>query len=88
MARRRLLRDGQSQAPRPGHTSWPVVREIDRRHRPIGIGKTVFLHRLQDDIAAEKKVIVAQSLAVEKSRITASTLIAALFFDLSREKQP
>ena len=25
---------------------------------PIGVGKTVFLHRLQDEIASEKKVVV------------------------------
>lgn len=55
---------------------------------PIGIGKTVFLHRLQDEIAREKKVIVAESLSVDKARTTVPTLIAALFYDLSREKEP
>lgn len=55
---------------------------------PIGIGKTSFLHRLQDEIAREKKVIVAESLSVDKSRTTVPTLISALFYDLSREKEP
>lgn len=55
---------------------------------PIGIGKTVFLHRLQDEIAREKKIIVAESLCVDKTRTTVATLIAALFYDLSREKEP
>lgn len=55
---------------------------------PIGIGKTVFLHRLQDEIAKEKKVTVAESLSVDKARTTVPTLIAALFYDLSREKEP
>ena len=35
---------------------------------PIGIGKTVFLHRLQDAIASEKKVTVAESLSVDTMR--------------------
>lgn len=55
---------------------------------PVGIGKTVFLHRLQDEIAREKKVTVAESLSVDKTRTTVPTLIAALFYDLSREKEP
>ena len=54
---------------------------------PIGVGKTVFLHRLQDDIASEKKVTVAESLSVDAARTTVPTLIAALFYDLSREKE-
>ncbi len=53
---------------------------------PVGIGKTVFLHRLQDEIAREKKVTVAESLSVDKARTTVPTLISALFYDLSREK--
>ena len=55
---------------------------------PIGVGKTVFLHRLQDEIASEKKVTVAESLSVDTARTTVPTLIAALFYDLSREKDP
>ena len=53
---------------------------------PIGVGKTVFLHRLQDEIASEKKVVVAESLSVDTNRTTVPTLIAALFYDLSPEK--
>ncbi|WP_291729702.1 AAA family ATPase [Leisingera sp. F5] len=55
---------------------------------PVGIGKTVFLHRLQDEIASEKKVTVAESLSVDKARTTVPTLISALFYDLSRQKEP
>lgn len=53
---------------------------------PVGIGKTVCLHRMQDAIAKEKKVIVAESLSVDQVRSTIPSLIAALFYDLSREK--
>jgi type II secretory pathway predicted ATPase ExeA len=55
---------------------------------PVGVGKTLFLHRLQDEIAKERKVIVAQSLSVDQARATVPTLIAALFYDLSRDKEP
>ena len=54
---------------------------------PVGVGKTVFLHRLQDEIARESKVTVAGSLSVDTARTTVPTLIAALFYDLSREKE-
>lgn len=54
---------------------------------PIGVGKTVFLHRLQDEIAKESKVTVAESLSVDTARTTVPTVIAALFYDLSREKE-
>ncbi len=54
---------------------------------PVGIGKTVFLHRPQDEIASENKVKVAESLSVDTDRTTVPTLIAALFYDLSREKE-
>ena len=53
---------------------------------PIGVGKTVFLHRLQDEIASEKKVTVAESLSVDAARTTVPTLIAALFYDLSQRE--
>jgi type II secretory pathway predicted ATPase ExeA len=46
---------------------------------PVGVGKTVFLHRLQDEIEQERKIIVARSLSVDKDRTTVPTLIAALF---------
>ena len=53
---------------------------------PIGVGKTVFLHRLRDEIAGERKVVVTESLSVDADRTTVPTLIAALFYDLSQEK--
>ena len=54
---------------------------------PVGVGKTVFLHSLQDEIASEKRVIVAESLSVDTARTTVPTLIAALFYDLAHEKE-
>ena len=48
---------------------------------PVGVGKTLFLHHLQDEI------VVAESLSVDTNRTTVPTLIAALFYDLSREKE-
>ncbi|BCH20127.1 hypothetical protein [Mesorhizobium sp. L-2-11] len=53
---------------------------------PVDIGKTVFLC-MQDEIAKDKKVTVAESLSVDKARTTVPTLIAALFYGLSRAKE-
>ena len=53
----------------------------------VGSGKTVTMRRLQQLLAEEKRVIVSKSLAVEKHSIKLSTLITALFYDLSPDKQ-
>ena len=53
----------------------------------IGSGKTAFLRKLQQLLENEKKVTVSKSLAIEKQSIKLATLIAALFYDLSPDKQ-
>lgn len=53
----------------------------------IGSGKTVTLRRLQQQLREENKVTVSKSLAVEKHHVKLSTLITALFYDLSPGKQ-
>ncbi|MDD7787803.1 ExeA family protein [Ralstonia pseudosolanacearum] len=53
----------------------------------VGCGKTMVLRRLQEALEGEKRVTVSKSLAIEKHRIKLATLVAALFYDLSTEKQ-
>ena len=53
----------------------------------VGCGKTVTLRRLQKALRQEGKILVSQSLAVDKTRATLPNLIAALFYDLSPDKQ-
>jgi type II secretory pathway predicted ATPase ExeA len=53
----------------------------------VGCGKTRLLRRLQDELVQEGKVLVSKSLAVDQERTTLHTLIAALFYDLSPEKE-
>lgn len=53
----------------------------------IGSGKTVLLRRLTKALQDEKKVIVSKSVAVDKHNVKLATLIEALFYDLSPEKQ-
>lgn len=55
---------------------------------PAGVGKTAFVRRLQGEIASEKKVAVAESLSVDTAGTTAPSLIAALIYDLSDDKDP
>jgi type II secretory pathway predicted ATPase ExeA len=52
----------------------------------VGSGKTTTLRRIQDTLIEEKEILVAKSLAIEKSKINLSTLMMALFFDLATEK--
>ncbi len=52
----------------------------------MGSGKTTFLQRLINDLGSTKEIIVSRSLAVESDKISLSTLITALFYDLSTEK--
>jgi type II secretory pathway predicted ATPase ExeA len=55
---------------------------------PVGSGKTLFLHRFEAILKQEGRLTVARSLSVDKDRTTLATLIAALFYDLSPEKNP
>lgn len=53
----------------------------------VGSGKTTTLRKIRDTLSEENEIIVAKSLSVEKARVTLSTLIIALFYDLSTEKE-
>jgi type II secretory pathway predicted ATPase ExeA len=53
----------------------------------VGSGKTVLMRRLQQALEEEKKVTVSKSLAIEKQSIKLATLISALFYDISTDKQ-
>jgi type II secretory pathway predicted ATPase ExeA len=53
----------------------------------IGCGKTTTLRRLFDVLEKEGKILVSKSLSVDKERATLPTLIAALFYDLSTDKE-
>ena len=48
----------------------------------VGSGKTHLLTRIEDELTRAGGVAVSRSLAVEKTRVTLSTLIEALFYDL------
>jgi type II secretory pathway predicted ATPase ExeA len=53
----------------------------------VGSGKTVTMRRLQQQLKEENKVIVSKSLTVEKHSVKLTTLIAALYYDLSADKK-
>jgi type II secretory pathway predicted ATPase ExeA len=53
----------------------------------IGSGKTILSRRLRAELEREGKVIVSRALSVDKAKISVPLLIAALFYDLSPEKQ-
>jgi type II secretory pathway predicted ATPase ExeA len=57
-------------------------------HGIIGSGKTITLRRLQRLLKEENRVTVSKSLAVEKHSVKLGTLITALFYDLTPDKQP
>lgn len=52
----------------------------------VGCGKTTTLKKIRDTLVKGGEIIVAKSLSVEKARVTLSTLMMALFYDLSTEK--
>ncbi|MFA6094333.1 MAG: AAA family ATPase [Candidatus Paceibacterota bacterium] len=52
----------------------------------IGSGKTLTLKRLQNILEDDKKVTVSRSLSIEKNTVKLGALLAALFYDLSTEK--
>lgn len=52
----------------------------------VGCGKTVTLRKLQANFNQQKKILVSKSLAVEKQKTNLTSLISALFYDLSSDK--
>ena len=52
----------------------------------VGCGKTTTLRRLQEQLEAEGEILVAKSLSVDKECVSLAALLAALFCDLSTEK--
>jgi type II secretory pathway predicted ATPase ExeA len=52
----------------------------------VGCGKTTALRRLQEQFARDKDILISKVLAVEKSRITLTVLMNALFYDLAVER--
>lgn len=51
----------------------------------IGSGKTTTLRRLFTVLMKENKILVSKSISIEKNRSTMTTLISALFYDLSTD---
>lgn len=51
----------------------------------IGSGKTTTLRRLFSVLMKENKILVSKSISIEKNRSTMTTLISALFYDLSTD---
>jgi type II secretory pathway predicted ATPase ExeA len=54
----------------------------------VGSGKTMFLRRMQEDLARDGRVLISKCLSVEKDRLRLPTLIAALFYDLAADREP
>lgn len=52
---------------------------------PTGVGKTMTLNRIQSELAADNKFIVARSLSIEKTRLLLPALMTALFLDVSND---
>jgi len=53
----------------------------------VGCGKTTTLRRLFNVLEKEGKILVSKSLSVDKARATLATLISALFYDLSADRE-
>lgn len=50
---------------------------------PVGVGKTAMIWQLQQKIIAEKKVVLARSLSIDKPRVVLPALMTALFLDVA-----
>ena len=53
----------------------------------VGCGKTLALRRLEGALNQQGKIIVSKALSVDRNRATLATLISALFYDLSPDKE-
>ena len=53
----------------------------------MGIGKTTSILQTIAHLKKEKQVIVSQSLAVEKEKVSVNTLMSAIFSDLAKDRK-
>ncbi len=53
----------------------------------VGSGKTTFLQKLMAELTSAQEILVSRSLAVESDKVRLATLITALFYDLSPNKE-
>jgi type II secretory pathway predicted ATPase ExeA len=53
----------------------------------VGCGKSKLLRRIKDDLRRENQILVSKSMALAKDRITIETLVVAMFYDLSTERE-
>ena len=68
------------------HSYW-CIKGLSRQVQDIRCGKTTTLRRLFEILEKEGKILVSKSLSVDKDRATLPKLIAALFYDLSTDKE-
>ena len=54
----------------------------------VGTGKTSLLKKIQDSLEQEEEILVAQSMALDLSRVSIETLELALFCDLADKDTP
>lgn len=52
----------------------------------IGSGKTVTMRRLREDLVKENQVLICRSLSVQKERVGLDSLMLALYYDLTQNK--
>jgi type II secretory pathway predicted ATPase ExeA len=72
-----LLRELESAIPQGGLIALAGI---------VGSGKTTLLWQLQDRLRKARRVLVAESLAVDINRVSLNTLKLALYYDLATEK--
>lgn len=52
----------------------------------VGSGKTTTMRRIRHDLKKENEILVSTNMAVDKNKVSLTTLIQALFYDLATEK--
>jgi type II secretory pathway predicted ATPase ExeA len=52
---------------------------------PVGVGKTTLIHKVKGDLQKSKAVLVSESQALEKEKVTIALIVKALFMDFGEK---
>ena len=52
---------------------------------PVGVGKTTLIHKVKGDMQKSKAVLISESQALEKEKVTIALIVNALFMDFGEK---
>jgi ABC-type branched-subunit amino acid transport system ATPase component len=52
---------------------------------PVGVGKTTLIHKVKGEVQKSKAMLISESQALEKEKVTIALIVHALFMDFGEK---